>query len=269
VRLPSLRRVISAGAPVSATVIERFTRMLGPDVQVHTPYGATEALPVASIGSDEILGETRKQTENGGGVCVGRPVTGMRVRIIRISDEPIPTWSDDLELPAGQIGEIAVQGPVVTRSYWNRPESTALAKIEDPALGGFYHRMGDLGYLDQHGRLWMCGRKAHRVRAERGDSFTVPCEGIFNAHPAVYRTAVVGMGEHGRARPVLCVELLPECRGQDRERIRQELLALGAAHEETRDITAILFHPSFPVDIRHNAKIFREKLAVWAARRVQ
>src|SRR5262249_15643526 len=147
----------------------------------------------------------------------------------------------------------------VTRSYWNRPESTALAKIDDPVHCGLYHRMGDLGYFDERGRLWMCGRKEHRVCAERGDWFTVPCEGVFNAHPAVYRTALVGVGEAGRARLVLCVELLPECRRQDTENIRRELLALGAAHEQTRDITTILFHSSFPVDIRHNAKIFREK----------
>jgi acyl-CoA synthetase (AMP-forming)/AMP-acid ligase II len=260
---------MSAGAPVSAAVIERVTQMLAPGVQVFTPYGATESLPVSSIGSDEILGETRKQTEKGGGVCVGRPVGGMEVKIIRISDDPIATWSDELLVAPGVIGEIVVKGPVVSRSYFNRPSSTALAKIEDCQHGGFYHRMGDLGYLDESGRLWMCGRKSHRVRTERGDLFTVPCEGVFNAHPAVYRTALVGVGTSGQAQPVLCVELRPDCRHQDQDTIRRELLALGAAHDHTWGITTILFHPAFPVDIRHNAKIFREKLAVWAARQVR
>jgi acyl-CoA synthetase (AMP-forming)/AMP-acid ligase II len=110
IALPSLKRVISAGAPVPAGVIERFASMLSPGTQVFTPYGATESLPVSSIGSDEILGETRRLTDEGKGVCVGRPVAGMRVKIIRISDEAIENWSDDLELPVEQIGEIVVQG---------------------------------------------------------------------------------------------------------------------------------------------------------------
>ncbi|MGE5755608.1 MAG: AMP-binding protein, partial [Planctomycetaceae bacterium] len=71
VTLPTLRRVISAGAPVPAQVLERFAAMLGPEARIFTPYGATEALPVCSIGSDEILGETRRATDRGAGVCVG------------------------------------------------------------------------------------------------------------------------------------------------------------------------------------------------------
>jgi acyl-CoA synthetase (AMP-forming)/AMP-acid ligase II len=263
-----LRRVISAGAPVPAAAVERFCTMLAAGVQVHTPYGATEALPVASIGSDEILGDTRHRTPKGAGVCVGRPVEGMCVKVIRISDDPIPAWRDDLELPRGEVGEIVVQGPVVTRSYYNRPESTALAKIADPARGGFYHRMGDLGYLDERGRLWFCGRKSQRVVTPSGTLYTIPCEGVFNAHPAVHRTALVGVPRPGGVEPVLCVELEKEAASTPPEVLRQELLALGAAHAQTRAIRTVLFHASFPVDIRHNAKIFREKLATWAAKQL-
>jgi acyl-coenzyme A synthetase/AMP-(fatty) acid ligase len=263
-KLPTLRRVISAGAPVPAAAIERFTSLLADGVEVHTPYGATEALPVCSIGGKEILNETRYKTVEGAGVCVGRPVEGMSLKIIRISDDPIPEWNDGLELPRGEIGEIVVQGPIVTRTYYNRPESTALAKIANPD-GGFYHRMGDLGYVDEKGRVWFCGRKSQRVVTSRGTLFTIPCEGVFNAHPAVYRTALVGVRRNEATEPVLCVE-----REKDSTlppgKLREELLALGAAHAHTRDIRTILFHPAFPVDIRHNAKIFREKLAAWAAR---
>ncbi len=269
VTLPGLRRVISAGAPVPARVLETFAKLLGPGAQVFTPYGATESLPVCSIGSDEILGETRHATDRGAGVCVGRPVGGVRVEIIAIRDEAIPSWSDDLPVPDGEIGEIAVQGPVVARSYFHRPEATALAKIDDPATGGFFHRMGDVGYRDDRGRVWFCGRKSHRVRTANGTLFTIPCEGVFNVHPLVNRTALVGVGEPGSARPVLCVERahvkLRLARGFD---LSRELLALGEANPITRDIRTILFHPSFPVDIRHNAKIFREKLAAWASRKL-
>jgi acyl-CoA synthetase (AMP-forming)/AMP-acid ligase II len=267
IHLPTLRRVISAGAPVPAAAIECFAGMLPDGVQVYTPYGATESLPVASIGSQEILKETRPRTADGAGVCVGRPVAGMTVKIIRISDEAIPVWQDSLEMPTGEIGEIVVQGPVVTRSYWNRSPSTELAKIPDRVGGGFYHRMGDLGYLDDHGRLWFCGRKTQRVLTPQGTLYTIPCEGVFNAHPAVYRTALVGVTRRGSTEPVLCVERERESSLAE-EDLRRQLLTLGAAHSHTKAITTILFHKAFPVDIRHNAKIFREQLAQWAARQL-
>jgi olefin beta-lactone synthetase len=263
VKLPTLRRAISAGAPVPAKALARFAAMLPTGAQVFTPYGATECLPVASIGSDEILGETRAQTDLGKGVCVGKPVPGLTVKIIRITDEAIAAWSDDLELPRGEIGEIAVQAPHATRSYFNRPAATARAKI--PAADGkFFHRMGDAGYLDERGRIWFCGRKSHRVVTKVGTLFTIPCEAIFNTHAAVFRSALVGVPRGGDVEPVICIELEAESHGQSEVKLREELLALGAKFPHTQAIRTVLFHPAFPVDIRHNAKIFREKLAVWA-----
>ena len=266
VRLPSLKRVISAGAPVPARVLERFTGLLDPGVEIFTPYGATEALPVCSIGSREILEETRAATEQGQGVCIGRPVTGIRLAVIQISDQPIATWSEALAAAPGRIGEIVVQGPQVTAAYQNRPDLTALAKIRDAETGGFWHRMGDLGYRDTQGRIWFCGRKNHRVVMADATLYTIPCEAIFNTHPQVSRSALVGVGEPGRQRPVLCVEPEPAARRAAHNLLRQDLLAIGSRHEITRPVRDILFHPGFPVDIRHNAKIFREKLAVWAER---
>jgi acyl-CoA synthetase (AMP-forming)/AMP-acid ligase II len=267
IRLTSLRRAISAGAPVQAEVLERFTRMLNPGVEVFTPYGATEALPVCSIGSAEILGETRRITDSGGGICIGKPAPGVRLEIIEISDEPIPVWRDSLRVPLQKIGEIVVQGEQVTRCYYNRPDADRLAKIADPAGNSFFHRMGDLGGKDEKGRIWFCGRKSQRVVTSLETLFTIPCEAVFNTHPHVFRTALVGVGKPGDQLPVLCVELKMGSR-IDREKVRRELLEIGASHIHTHGITTILFHPGFPVDIRHNAKIFREKLASWAARRL-
>ncbi len=263
ITLPHLKRVISAGAPVSAAVLERFSALLPPDAEIFTPYGATEALPVSSIGSREVLSETGAMTGEGHGVCVGRPVASISLAIIPVSDAPIAEWNDDLALPTWEVGEIAVRGPQVSSSYLNRPEATRLAKIPDPA-GGVWHRMGDVGYRDNSGRIWFCGRKAHRVQTSQGALYTIPVEGVFNTHPAVFRTALVGLGLKGSQQPVLCVELETKTATPAQERIRRELLELGSRYPHTRNIRQILFHPAFPVDIRHNAKIFREKLAVWA-----
>jgi acyl-CoA synthetase (AMP-forming)/AMP-acid ligase II len=269
VKLPSLKRVISAGAPVPSLVLERFEKLLPDGVQVFTPYGATEALPVCSIGSHEILTDTRKATDQGKGVCIGRPVPGIELTIIHISDDPIESWSDQLQVSTGDIGEIVVKGPQVTRSYYNRARSTALSKIHDVERSGFYHRMGDLGYQDAQGRLWFCGRKSHRVVTQKTTLFTIPCEAIFNTHAEVFRTALVGLGPLGDQTPVLCVELEQDVPLHSAERITRELLEIGSRFEVTRSIHNILFHPGFPVDIRHNAKIFREKLAVWAEGKLQ
>lgn len=267
VKLPTLRRAISAGAPVPAKTLARFAAMLPPGAQVFTPYGATECLPVANIGSNDILSETRAQTELGKGVCVGRPVDGLTAKIIRITDEPITAWSGDLELPCGEIGEIAVSAPQASRAYFNREQSTALAKIPT-SDGGFFHRMGDVGYVDERGRIWFCGRKSHRVVTKGGTHFTIPCEAIFNTHPSVFRSALVGVPRGNDTEPVICIEREADAPDQSGAKLREELLALGAKFPHTQAIRTVLFHPAFPVDIRHNAKIFREKLAVWAAKQL-
>jgi acyl-CoA synthetase (AMP-forming)/AMP-acid ligase II len=274
-KLPTLRRVISAGAPASAPAIERFSRLLPEGVQVFTPYGATEALPVANIGSREILNETRHLTDQGKGVCIGRPVAGMQVSVIPISDESVPEWNESLCLPRGEIGEFVVRGAVVTREYFNRPEATRLAKVRDPRTGDILHRMGDVGYFDERGRLWFCGRKSHRVVTPWGTLFTDMVEPVFNTVSQVFRTALVGVTRGGVNYPVLCVERLSEHHapfGRTWEikpgswcYVMDDLRKTAAQYDHTKSIATFLSYPGkFPVDVRHNSKIFREKLATWA-----
>jgi acyl-CoA synthetase (AMP-forming)/AMP-acid ligase II len=269
----TLRRVISAGAPASPAALERFVRLLPSGTEVFTPYGATEALPVANIGSSEILLETRPLTEQGRGVCVGHPVAGVTVSVIRITDEAIPEWDDSLLAPPGAVGEFVVRGPVVTRQYYNRPEATRFAKIRDPQTGEVLHRMGDVGYLDERGRLWFCGRKAHRVVTPHGTLFTDMVEPIFNALDRVARTALVGVMRGGTTHAVLCWEAVPSDSSLPRRLLDQTtqaiLMARALHHKHTRLIAEFLKYPgTFPVDVRHNSKIFREKLAVWADRKL-
>jgi acyl-CoA synthetase (AMP-forming)/AMP-acid ligase II len=266
--LPTLRRVISAGAPVPASTLARFAKMLSPGAEIFTPYGATESLPVTSIGSQEILAETAALTDAGKGVCVGRPAGEMLAKIIAIRDEPIAEWSDGLELPANQIGEIVVQGPVVTREYFQRAEATRGSKIQEGSAGRFYHRMGDVGYFDEAGRLWFCGRKSQRVRQVGGDLFSTPFEAVFNTHPHVAKSALVGILREGRQEPLICVELNAEGKRAKRSILLGELRALAERHPHTRVVREFLIHPRFPVDIRHNAKINREQLALWAQKKV-
>jgi acyl-CoA synthetase (AMP-forming)/AMP-acid ligase II len=252
-RLTGLRRVLIAGASVPPALIEQLHQVLGPDGDVETPYGATEALPVASIRGREIVGETAAASQGGAGTCVGQPVTGVEVRIVGIADGPILSWSDATECAEGEVGEICAKGPVVTRSYDKLLEATVGSKIRDGEE--LWHRMGDLGYRDPQGRIWFCGRKTERVRTASGTLFTDRVEGIFNAHPKVARCALVGAGESEQERPVLIVE------GKRDEALAEELRSLAP-------VDAILFHPRFPVDVRHNAKIHRRTLKAWAERQL-
>jgi olefin beta-lactone synthetase len=265
IKLPSLKRVVSAGAPVHPSNIEQFSFMLNEDTEIHTPYGATEAVPIISIGSHEILSSTRQFSEQGYGNCIGRPLEGIDVRLIKVTDEPISQWSDDLEIPPGDIGEIIVKGDLVTREYYNRIDSTGLAKIVDGDQ--FWHRMGDLGWVDKTGRIWFCGRKKHRLITENGTLYSIPCEAIFNNHPRVLRSALVGLGDPPRQKPVIVIELEENDSGKDQETLTHELLTMARENPLTETIDTILFKKKLPVDIRHNSKIFREKLAEWVAKK--
>ncbi len=261
IQLPSLRRILIAGAPVSATLLKRFESILRPECKVLTPYGATEALPVTSIERQEIINDTGGRPEEG--VCVGKPVPGAEIKIIQISDQPITQWEKGLEIPQGQTGEIIVKAPWVTKSYFKQAAITNLAKIPDGET--FWHRMGDVGKWDEKNRLWFCGRKSHRVIIGLETLFTIPCEAIFNQHPNVKRSALVGRGLGSKREPVIIIEPEPEnSRAKDRDTFSKELLVLGASYPHTRSIKKILYYPDFPVDVRHNAKIFREKLAAWS-----
>lgn len=253
--MPTVRRVISAGAPVPRRVQRRTLAMLPSGAQVHTPYGATEALPVATIGSDELLELPEA------GICVGRPVPGVDVALVRVTDEPLAELTPDLLVAQGEVGEVVVRGPVVSPAYADRPEATAAAKLRWD--GQVAHRMGDLASLDDQGRLWFAGRKAHVVHTAAGPMHSVPCEEVFNLHPSVRRTALVGVGPAGQAEPVLVVQL--EQGVTATPTLTDQLLELGRADERTRSITRVLYQDDFPVDIRHNSKIDRPRLAAWAA----
>lgn len=263
VYLPTLKRVITAGAPAAPESLERFKTLLPSDASIYGIYGATESLPMACVDSRTILDETRVLSSQGGGVCVGKPVLDAEIRIMTITDTPIDAWDTSLRAESGIVGEIVVKGPAVTTSYIGRADQNALAKMRD-ADDAVLHRTGDVGYFDNEGRLWYCGRKSHRVITNEGTLFTEQVEGIFNAHPMVRRSALVGVSG---LRPVICIEL-EQGAAADHEAIRTELLDIACQHPLTCGITTILFHPKFPVDVRHNSKIVREKLAVWAQQKL-
>ncbi|AYF72937.1 peptide synthase [Nocardia yunnanensis] len=266
--VPTLHSIFSGGAPVPDWCIAGLRRVLAADAEVYAGYGSTEALPMSTIESRELLDGLAERAQLGDGTCVGRPAEGVRARLVAITDDPLPTWAQaearESELVGTRgIGELVVSGPnVSTRYYW--PESAnAAGKIHDGDV--IWHRTGDLAWIDGEERIWFCGRKSQRLQTVDGPMFSVQVEQVFNALPGVARTALVGVGSRGTQLPVLCVEAEP---GADTTVLIAELRKRAAEFEVTAPVSTFLFHPEFPVDIRHNAKIGREQLAVWAAERL-
>jgi olefin beta-lactone synthetase len=264
IQLPTLQRAVSAGAPVQMDLHRRLRPFLHVEGRLYTPYGSTEAMPVTT--TDTLaLADTWQQTSGGYGTCIGKPLPGIEVRVIRVTDEPIPRWSDELCVPSGVVGELVVGGAVVSPVYPDRADETARAKIRRE--GDILHRTGDLGRIDADGRVWFCGRKSQRIETRAGMLAPVAIENIFNEHPSVFRTAVVGVGPRGAQEPVACVEL--ERGERFSPALEAELVALADATSFKGTVTRFLPHRGFPVDPRHNSKIKREELAAWAAGKVR
>lgn len=264
--IPTLRKVFSCGAPVPAKVLQATLSCVSAGAEMHTPYGATESLPIASIEADEVLRETSKKTDDGAGICVGRKFATVDWKVICITDEPIENLNQIEELSVGEIGELIVHGPQVSPAYVVGEEHNAAAKIANGDQT--WHRLGDVGYFDDQQRFWYCGRKAHRVVTGSEVLFTIPVEGVFNAHRKVLRSALVGIGESGKQTPVVWFEFDPDDPESDEDVIQQELEQLSQKHSHTQAIRIFLAHesyPGFPTDVRHNSKINRELLAQLAS----
>jgi acyl-CoA synthetase (AMP-forming)/AMP-acid ligase II len=289
VRFGTLKRVISAGAPVHPRILERFRKLLADDARIHTPYGATESLPIASIDDRTILGRgldaaspaqegTRSGTDDGRGICVGKPVPSASVEILRITDEPIVAFEPELRVPRGVVGEITVAGPQVTTHYFDDAASTAAHKMADG--GRVRHRVGDVGYFDEQGRIWFCGRKSHRIEWNGQTLFTEMVEGPFNAHPHVKRAALVKGNVCANGVPAV-PSLFLFVEPIDDEIWRREAAPRGRYGRPTSGLVHALrriadrhglpaelvieVRRTLPVDPRHNAKILREVLAREAA----
>jgi acyl-CoA synthetase (AMP-forming)/AMP-acid ligase II len=262
--LSGVRTVICAGAPVRPSLAARMKEALPEGAGLFTPYGATEGMPLAVIEADEIAA-CRGMSEQGFGICVGRPAKGCEIRVIAVGDRPVNSFAEKDVLPQGEVGELVSRGPVVAQGYFGLPQADALSMTIGPD-GLPWRRMGDAGWRDASGRIWFCGRKDHRVVTERGTLFTIPCESVFNNHPLVRRSALVGLGEKGFQHPVMIVETEGKLPRERWRAVAGELATLGKGNPRTRLISTFLRKRAFPVDVRHNAKIDRERLAAWAQR---
>ena len=259
-----VRRIVAGGAEVPGPLFAAVRSVLGPDGELYSDYGATEALPVTEIAGAEVVADTWPRTEQGAGVCVGRPLPDVEVRIVGIDDGPIASWDDARPLPAGTVGEVVARGPHISEGYDRQPRADAENKIA-AGDGRTWHRLGDTGYLDAGGRLWVCGRRSHRVVVDEHTTvFPLCCEPVANAVTGVARSALVALeGADGKTSAVLCIE--PVDAACDRPALGREVLARLGQVEAGRAVSRVAFVDRLPVDRRHNAKLDRPRIAAIVA----
>lgn len=241
----SIRLILSAGAPVPSSLLMAVTELF-PGAQLRTPYGMTEALPLTDIDLDDIIElENSAQDPAHAGVPVGKPIDGVQVRIAPWQE---PTTLVDIP---DVMGEIVIASDHMRSSY-DKLAFTQAAASDFPG----WHRTGDVGHMDSHGNVWVEGRKSHVITTSQGPLTPVPVEQRVEKLPSVYQAACVGVGPPGNQVVVVVVVVKEDISDTDLEDAVRDVAGTS--------VSAVLRRTKLPMDIRHNAKINREKLARWA-----
>lgn len=257
---------LSTGAPIGAALLESARAMM-PHATPHTPYGMTECLLVTDITLDGIREAASAPDQ---GVCVGTAIGPNRVLISALDADGTAT-GEPLATP-GVLGEIVVSAPHL-KSHYDRLWMTDRAAVrETPAGAGAstdegtgaasrWHRTGDVGHLDAAGRLWVEGRLPHVIVTNSGPLAPVGAEQDVERVPAVRRAAVVGVGPEGQRQAVAVIETID---GVAKPGLANFSLAAAVRASTGLALVAVLAVPQLPTDIRHNSKIDRTRLSLWA-----
>ena len=244
--LDGLRLLLVAGAPVPVSLLDGAALLL-PSASLATPYGMTEALPLTEVTLDEL------RSERGNGVLVGRPLPGVDVTIAPL---------DVRGVPATVTGDHpGVTGEIVVRSAWMRERYDrrwATQHRADSPRG--WHRTGDVGHLDEAGRLWVEGRLAHVIVGPQGPITPVAGELAAQRAANVPLAALVGVGPAG-AQVVAAVLLMPGpvlgLADVDLTKVVRDAIRA----ETGQSVAAVLTMRSLPVDVRHRSKVDRTRIA--------
>lgn len=253
--LGGVRLFLSAGAPVSASLLNAATALM-PNASAHTPYGMTEGLLMTDVDLDGVRAAATDGVDEQG-ICVGVPATGVRVRIAPLDDDGAPTGAPTDA--AGVTGEVVVAAPHVRDHYdrlW-RTDRVSRAGVDDPRG----HRTGDVGHLDAEGRLWIEGRLQHVVTTAEGVVTPVGPEQRIERVAGVGRVGIAGTGPRGTQQVVAVVETVPAAR---RPGLAPAALADAVRAAAGVPVAAVLVVPVLPTDVRHNSKVDRARLSRWA-----
>nr|WP_209562093.1 alpha/beta fold hydrolase [Frigoribacterium sp. PvP032] len=275
--LAGVQTFLSAGAPVSASLLTAAGDLM-PGAVPHTPYGMTEGLLMTDVTLDEVREAASDPSANG--VCVGRPAPTVQVRVAPLDEAG--RASDTFSDAAGVTGEIVVSAPHLKHGYdrlWltdrasvrgvadTTGEAGAAVGTDASSAGssGRWHRTGDVGHLDEQGRLWVEGRLPHVVTTASGPLTPVAAEQAVESLAGIARAAVVGVGPAGTQQVVVVAEAAPAVRRPGLASAELSASVRAAVHGAVgHRVAAALVVPVLPTDVRHNSKIDRARLAAWA-----
>jgi long-chain acyl-CoA synthetase len=163
----TLKLAFAGGMAVQRTVADRWKQVTG--VPIVEGYGLTETSPVAIANVLNIKEWTG---------TIGLPIPSTEVAMLDEAGD---------ELPLGEVGEISIRGPQVTKGYWNRPDETAHAFTQD----GWF-RTGDMGFMNEKGYVKITDRKKDMVLVSGFNVYPNEVEEVIMTHPGVLEVAVIG-----------------------------------------------------------------------------
>lgn len=279
--LARVRTFLSTGAPTGEALLASAAELMS-NATAHTPYGMTECLLVTDITLDGIRAASASPDR---GVCVGEPIARNRVLISALDDAGRATGVPSAT--PGVLGEIVVSAPHLKAHYdrlWltdrdadrgladaaGREDARDTHTVNGPAVAAApvfprerWHRTGDVGHLDAHGRLWIEGRLPHVIVTADGPLAPVGPEQDVEQADGVRRAAVVGVGPAGLRQSVAVIETVPPTAAPG---LADPALTARVRLRSEVPLVAVLAVPRLPTDIRHNSKIDRTRLSAWAER---
>lgn len=259
--LRSLRRTVGGGAPLFSPLVRSLLEVIHPEGDACPNYGATEALPSTEISGREALAETAERTAAGEGICVGQPFPNVEVQVVSPIDGKSTQLKDYQALATGVEGELIVCGPNISTAYYNDEKSTLKNKLYGDD-GRVWHRLGDVGHLDEKGRVWVQGRISQCIRLDDELLLPIAIEARFDRHPKVRRSGLASRRNHqGVQEAVVAVELKQRLGAAEKAQLLAELQALTKTDAALARVSEVVILDALPVDPRHNAKIERGKLS--------
>lgn len=254
ITLPSLRRVITGGAPISRDDVSGF-RAIAPNARILVLYGSTEVEPMAHIDDQEMLAQQGPADPEivEYGVNVGHIDANLAYKFIKIVDGVIDlrhtSWSE-LEVPPHAVGEFIVSGEHVCRDYFNNAAAFLRTKIVE-SDGRVWHRTGDLARLDEHNNIWVVGRTSNVINRGETYLFPVQAENILQRVQGVLHGAFLGLPDDDlKERAAAVVELAVAANPQV---VLQEAQRLFAKHGIPLDAFYVV--TQIPMDSRHHSKV--------------
>lgn len=256
ITLSKLRRVVTGGAPVSKDNVRDF-KTIAPEAEILVLYGSTEVEPIAHIEAKEMLRDDAKRQ----GVNVGRISEDLEYKFIKIWRKNVELTTQgwqEWEVESGKPGELVVSGAHVCENYYNNIEAFKSTKIKE-SNGKIWHRTGDVGVLDEQGRLWLVGRVHNTILRANEYLFPVHAEILLKRLDFVRQAAFLGIEDSRLGEKTCAAFSIKE--GFTPENIENYALAVKSLFSENNiPVDEVKLVSEIPMDPRHHSKVEYSKL---------